>query len=103
MRMIFGGHVDKHDYHLVGLNEDFLTGYLKAAGFVKARRVQEFRLFDDTSSMSFKGVLISLNMIAEKRVRIEANGDPGIEGTGRNQPCSCGSGKKFKHCHGKLS
>ncbi len=22
-------------------------------------------------------------------------------GTGRNQPCPCGSGKKFKHCHGK--
>lgn len=20
---------------------------------------------------------------------------------GRNDPCSCGSGKKFKHCHGK--
>ncbi len=22
---------------------------------------------------------------------------------GRNQPCPCGSGKKYKHCHGKLS
>ena len=22
---------------------------------------------------------------------------------GRNEPCWCGSGKKFKHCHGKLS
>ena len=22
---------------------------------------------------------------------------------GRNEPCHCGSGKKFKHCHGKLS
>ncbi len=22
---------------------------------------------------------------------------------GRNDPCSCGSGKKFKHCHGKNS
>ena len=21
----------------------------------------------------------------------------------RNAPCPCGSGKKFKHCHGKLS
>jgi preprotein translocase subunit SecA len=20
---------------------------------------------------------------------------------GRNEPCPCGSGKKFKHCHGK--
>jgi preprotein translocase subunit SecA len=24
-------------------------------------------------------------------------GDPG-----RNDPCPCGSGKKFKHCHGQL-
>ena len=23
--------------------------------------------------------------------------------TGRNEPCPCGSGKKFKHCHGRLS
>jgi len=22
---------------------------------------------------------------------------------GRNEPCPCGSGEKFKHCHGKLS
>jgi preprotein translocase subunit SecA len=22
---------------------------------------------------------------------------------GRNEPCWCGSGKKFKHCHGKLA
>ena len=25
------------------------------------------------------------------------------EKVGRNDPCPCGSGKKFKHCHGKLS
>ena len=24
------------------------------------------------------------------------------EATGRNSPCPCGSGKKFKHCHGAL-
>ena len=26
----------------------------------------------------------------------------GWENTGRNQACPCGSGKKFKHCHGAL-
>ena len=26
----------------------------------------------------------------------------GWERTGRNTPCPCGSGKKFKHCHGTL-
>lgn len=30
--------------------------------------------------------------------------DPSTWGkVGRNQPCPCGSGKKYKHCHGKLS
>ena len=22
---------------------------------------------------------------------------------GRNEPCPCGSGKKYKHCHGRVS
>jgi preprotein translocase subunit SecA len=26
----------------------------------------------------------------------------GWQRTGRNAPCPCGSGKKFKHCHGAL-
>jgi preprotein translocase subunit SecA len=25
------------------------------------------------------------------------------EGVGRNQPCPCGSGKKFKNCHGRAA
>ena len=28
--------------------------------------------------------------------------DGGIPRVGRNEPCPCGSGKKYKHCHGKL-
>ena len=27
----------------------------------------------------------------------------GIPPTGRNEPCPCGSGKKYKHCHGRLN
>jgi preprotein translocase subunit SecA len=27
----------------------------------------------------------------------------GMARVGRNDPCPCGSGKKFKHCHGQLS
>jgi preprotein translocase subunit SecA len=27
----------------------------------------------------------------------------GGDKVGRNDPCSCGSGKKYKHCHGKLT
>ena len=25
------------------------------------------------------------------------------EKVGRNQPCPCGSGRKYKHCHGKAA
>ena len=66
MRMIFGGHVDRYDYHLAGLNQDFLSAFLHAAGYVNFRRVAEFGLFADTSTMIYKDVAISLNMIAEK-------------------------------------
>jgi len=66
MRMIFGGHVDQYDYHVAGLNEEFLAHFLKRAGYVNVRRVQDFGLFQDASVMLFQGVPISLNMIAEK-------------------------------------
>jgi preprotein translocase subunit SecA len=35
----------------------------------------------------------------------EAAEQPAVAGPkiGRNDPCPCGSGKKYKHCHGKLS
>lgn len=66
MRMMFGGHVDKHDYHLVGLNEEFLGDLLRIAGFTAIRRVSGFGLFQDTSTMVFKDVLISVNIVCEK-------------------------------------
>jgi preprotein translocase subunit SecA len=30
-------------------------------------------------------------------------GAQGFPSTGRNEPCPCGSGKKYKHCHGRLN
>jgi len=73
MRMIFGGHVDKYDYHVVGLNQEFLASFLHVSGYVNIRRVQAFGLFNDTSSMLFKGVPISLNITAEKPRLSESN------------------------------
>ena len=66
MRMMFGGHIDRYDYHVVGLNEEFLGEFLELAGFENVRRVPNFGLFPDTSSMLFRGVAISLNVTAEK-------------------------------------
>jgi preprotein translocase subunit SecA len=37
---------------------------------------------------------------------VAAPAEPFVRGerkVGRNEPCPCGSGKKYKHCHGKLS
>ena len=68
MRMMFGGHIDKYDYHVVGLNQEFLGTYLVEAGFHAITRVDEFKIFPDTSSMRYKGVLISLNMTATRMV-----------------------------------
>jgi preprotein translocase subunit SecA len=32
-----------------------------------------------------------------------AQGADGVPKVGRNDPCPCGSGKKYKQCHGKLA
>lgn len=69
MRMMFGGHTDEHDVHLVGLNEDFLRNYLQDlqdAGFQRVDRVERHGLFKDTSDMIVAGTLISLNVKAFK-------------------------------------
>jgi len=66
MRMMFGGHIDKYDHHSVGLNAEFLASFLNESGFTQIQRVKDLNIFDDTSGLKFGGVLISLNMTAEK-------------------------------------
>ena len=66
MRLIFGGHIDQYDHHGVGFNQELLAGFLDGAGFRSMQRVDNFGLFEDSSSLYFKGVPISLNMRAEK-------------------------------------
>ncbi len=66
MRIMFGGHVDEHDYHVVGLDFIFLRSYLQEVGFSKIERVRSFGIFHDTSELIYKGVPISCSVIAEK-------------------------------------
>jgi preprotein translocase subunit SecA len=43
---------------------------------------------------------------AEPEAAVEVEKKPFVRPdrkVGRNDPCPCGSGKKYKHCHGKLS
>ena len=42
-------------------------------------------------------------LLADQRKALPVSALPeGWQSTGRNQPCPCGSGNKFKHCHGAL-
>jgi predicted O-linked N-acetylglucosamine transferase (SPINDLY family)/predicted SAM-dependent methyltransferase len=66
MRMIFGGHTSPHDYHKVGLNAEILQSFLRKAGFINLRRVDNLGIFQDTSTLQFHGRPVSLNMVAEK-------------------------------------
>lgn len=73
MRMMFGGQVDQYDFHCVGLNEELLTTYLTDAGFTCIKRVHDFGLFADSSTLGFAGRPISLNLEAQKSSLGKAN------------------------------
>ncbi|MFQ5469338.1 MAG: sulfotransferase domain-containing protein [Gammaproteobacteria bacterium] len=66
MRMIFGGQLDDYDFHKVGFNDEILGMYLREAGFENIKVVDEFGIFEDTSSFNAYGIKISLNVTAEK-------------------------------------
>ncbi len=66
MRVMFGGQTTPHDFHKVGMTEEFMTDYLQVAGFMSIERVETFDLVADTSALKLAGVSISLNMQAIK-------------------------------------
>jgi predicted SAM-dependent methyltransferase len=68
MRMLFGGHMDRYDYHQSGLNEEFLAYFLGQAGFTAVQRVTDLGFFEDSSRMVFRGMPISLNMRAVRPI-----------------------------------
>ena len=66
MRMIYGGQIDKFDFHYFGWNLQFMNDYLINSGFKNIERVRSFSLFNDTSDYAPFGPPISLNIIAYK-------------------------------------
>ncbi len=66
MRIIFGGQMDKNDFHTVGLTFEFMESYLKTAGFQDIQRVESLGIFKDTSTAMLGSVPISLNVTARK-------------------------------------
>ena len=59
-----------------------------------------------SGSYNALGELLAMPKAEPVRVRKTSNVDPKVPSTwgkvSRNESCPCGSGKKFKHCHGKL-
>ena len=66
MRIMFGGQMDPHDLHFVGFDFEILGQYLFEAGFREIRKVDAFKLFQDSSILQFAGKPISLNVTAQK-------------------------------------
>ena len=61
-RMVMGGQSEPFDFHKTGFTQNILIALLKVHGFKDFRRVEDFKLFDDTSKLRFNGMPISLNM-----------------------------------------
>ena len=58
---------------------------------------------DPNTGENERGSFIPDSLPAEERQALPTSALPkDWERTSRNAPCPCGSGKKFKHCHGAL-
>ena len=52
-------------------------------------------------------LLLNLNIVISSsnektEEKKDVNKDADFKKVGRNEKCPCGSGKKFKHCHGNI-
>ena len=73
---------------------------------IEASTMSSEASLDEINALIAAGALSPQSLgLAEERVEAEARDpqDPSTWGKiGRNEACPCGSGKKFKHCHGVL-
>jgi len=58
---------------------------------------------DADSSAFLTSLGISTLNIPTPELPADENGETVGQPVSRNAPCPCGSGKKFKHCHGQLA
>jgi len=72
---------------------------------------EAFELFSnllEKLKLDYVTILINLKVVLEKNENQEKENQNDLnqkfknKKIGRNEPCFCGSGKKFKHCHGSL-
>ena len=63
--MIYGGQTNSDDFHFTGFDRAIMQQYLEGAGFCEITPRDDFGLFEDGSRMAFKGVSVSLNLVAK--------------------------------------
>ncbi len=80
---------------------DPLVEYKKEAFELFSNLLEKLKLDYVTILMNLKVVLES-NQEKENKNNDISEQLPKTKKMGRNEPCFCGSGKKFKHCHGAL-
>lgn len=66
MRIMFGGYMDRYDYHNTGFFPELLHSCLANAGFDAITTVERFGIFADGSGIKCAGIDISINMTAVK-------------------------------------
>jgi preprotein translocase subunit SecA len=77
----------------VNLEETLLSSYLENA---EATREDE-----NNTNTAAPISLLHTQKTSPERIKVENNTNHTIPTAGRNDPCPCGSGKKYKQCHGK--
>ena len=80
---------------------DPLIEYKKEAFDLFANLLEKLKLDYITILMNLK-VVTEVNKKEENNKTEIVNSKPKNKKIGRNEPCFCGSGKKFKHCHGAI-
>ena len=80
------------------LNKDVLSFLLRADLYARTEQPQQARVPQPRR----------MTQLEDNRGKLTTNGDPKSNGPvvadkkiGRNDPCPCGSGKKYKNCHGR--
>ena len=86
---------------LESLNKDVLSFLLRAVLAISENPEQPQRAVTRSTDMSqMRASHSDLSTNGEQKVNTPVKVDKGV---GRNDPCPCGSGKKYKNCHGKIN
>jgi len=69
MRIIYGGQYHNYDFHYAGFNYEIMRHFAIPSGLKITEKVNNFGLFNDTSTATYSGDAISLNVILEKKTK----------------------------------